>query len=431
MNSKATLVAACVIAIGLIALEAFVVLRDHSNERWFDAKDLATTSMVDKLEFVDTRETFRQGKLRAAILASDDDGPIRVVLDGKTHNGFPREGTWTSPIVQTDFPFTELVPSWNLITPDKTGVLFDVRARDAAGGEWSPWLRIGAWGRTTASDRRDEFDWGRVKIDTLLLDRSATAYQIRATLQSYDLDVQVTPAIRRIAVVYSGPVDQNSIWARRIDPGPVEGWARTLDVPYLPQGDNAKAITGMTCSPTSTTMVLQYWGVSRSAMENCLAIWDDHHDLFGNWSNATQRCAELGMDAWLERFRNWNQVKAKIAAGQPVIASIEYEKGTFAETPDLAKRESGGHLLVIRGFTPRGDVIVNDPAYRDTGNGQVLSARGLAHAWFGHGGVGYVIRPPAKPLPASMIAKSPATQPAGATTAPVARGGGGGDADPE
>ena len=176
----------------------------------------------------------------------------------------------------------------------------------------------------------------------------------------------------------------------------------------------------MTCSPTSVSMVLQYWGVNRPTMENCLAIWDDHDDLFGNWANATQRCAELGMDAWLQRFRNWEQVKALIARGQPIVASIRYEKGTFDESDRLAQRETDGHLLVIRGFTPDGNVIVNDPASRKIGQGLVLSARGLAHAWFGNGGVGYVIRPPAKPLPAALV-KAPVVPPTTMpTTAPVA-----------
>jgi hypothetical protein len=412
-----------VLAIGLISLEALVVLRDHGDGRWFDDADRARTAMVDKLTFVDTPDAFAAGKMNRTALTSND-GPARVVISAKPQKGFPREGTWTSPQVRTDFPFTEMVPSWNLITPTGTGVFFDVRARDISSGKWSPWLRIGAWGRTTSSRRRDDAEWARIETDTLFLKRPADAYQIRATLQSYDLaDANTTPAVRRIAVVYSGPVDANSVWAKSIDPGPADGWARSLDVPYIPQGDNADAVTGMTCSPTSVSMVLRYWGVERPTMENVLAIWDDHNDLFGNWSNATQRAAELGMDAWLERFRTWDQVKAKIAAGQPVVASILYEKGTFDESETLEQRETDGHLLVIRGFTPRGDVIVNDPAKRTIGNGLVLSARGMGHAWFGtKGGLGYVIRPPANPLPASMIVKSPATQPIGATTAPVARG---------
>src|SRR5205823_14139888 len=110
-----------------------------------------------------------------------------------------------------------------------------------------------------------------------------------------------------------------------------------------------------------------------------------------------------------------------IAQGQPIVASIYYEKGTFDESETLEKRHTIGHLLVIRGFTPQGNVIVNDPARRDIGNGLVLSARGLAHAWFGRGGVGYVIHPPVKPLPTSLV-KAPTTMPATMPAAASARG---------
>ena len=113
--------------------------------------------------------------------------------------------------------------------------------------------------------------------------------------------------------------------------------------------------------------------------------------LFGNWGRAVARAGELGMDGWLTRFRDWGQVKAQIAAGQPVIASIRFKAGTF---PSAVMRQTSGHLIVIRGFTPGGDVIVNDPASRERGNGAVYKADELARAWFDNGGVAYVIRRP-------------------------------------
>ena len=104
-----------------------------------------------------------------------------------------------------------------------------------------------------------------------------------------------------------------------------------------------------------------------------------------------------------------------IAQGQPVIASIAFEEGSYDDSPVFHGTE--GHLIVIRGFTPDGLVIVNDPGSSKKGERALYPPRGLAHAWFGHGGVGYVIRPPTKPLPASLVKAFPATMP---TTAPVA-----------
>jgi hypothetical protein len=425
VSSRLALIVLVIVCVAAFALEVALLSRDQDNTRsWVARADRAKGEMVDRLDMTDSADAFRAGTLRHATLVSGDDGggPVRVVLREDPQHGYPREGTWTSPQVRTAFAFTEMVPSWNVITPPQTGVRFEVRAREAATQQWSPWLRIGAWGRIAQSHRRDECDLGRVKTDTLFLDRPADAYQIRATLQSFVFDQSVNPAVRRIAVCYSGPANEDSLWAKAAhpDPGPPQRWARDLKIPFRPQGDNAAPVIGETCSPTSVSMVLCYWGLTGATMENALAIWDDHNALFGNWSNATQRASELGMDAWLQRFRNWDQVKEMIARGQPVVASIRFEKGTFPDAPIY--QATGGHLIVIRGFTPDGKVIVNDPANRAKGNGALYPAAGLAHAWFGNGGVGYVIRPPARPLPAAMVKgfTSPTTRPTPAPAAPAA-----------
>jgi hypothetical protein len=79
-----------------------------------------------------------------------------------------------------------------------------------------------------------------------------------------------------------------------------------------------------------------------------------------------------------------------IAQGQPIVAAINFRKGEFPSNP---MQETDGHLIVIRGFTSGGDVICNDPASKDKGNGIVYKADELGKAWFDNaGGVAYVIR---------------------------------------
>jgi hypothetical protein len=420
VSTRFAIIAVVVVCGAIGVLEAALLLRDPNNtQSWVARADRPKEQMVDHLDMIDSAGTFKAGQMRHLRLVDHSDGPVRVALDSKPQKGYPREGTWTSPQTQTLFNFTELIPSWNVVTPPETGVHFEVRVREARTGQWSPWLRIGAWGRIAQSSRVDSCEFASVDTDTLWLDQPADCYQFRATLQSFVFDAKVKPAVRRIAISYSGPVNSNSIYAKAADPdpGPVEKWARSLNVPFHAQGDNARPVTGMTCSPTSVTMVLDYWGATRPIMENVLAIWDDHNALFGNWSNNTQRASELGMDAWIQHFRNWDQVKAMIAKGQPVVASIQFEKGTVPDSPTIQATE--GHLIVIRGFTGDGRVIVNDPARKKNGEGALFPMAGLAHAWFGtKGGVGYVIRPPAKPLPQWMVKGS--MRDAGPTTNPAA-----------
>ena len=61
----------------------------------------------------------------------------------------------------------------------------------------------------------------------------------------------------------------------------------------------------------------------------------------------------------------------------------------------IASAYDGGHLIVIRGFEPDGDVILNDPAFRaERGEGSVWTQQELETVWFDHGGVAYIIRAP-------------------------------------
>jgi hypothetical protein len=351
-------------------------------------------NMVDGLQMIDNEQGFRAAELdHVKVIPGAASG---VVLNDDRAKSFPRYGTWTSPEFDVGYGLTEFIPSWNVITPPDTGVWFSISTKDAVSGEWSPWLYIGQWGRTLFDDPRPrEFAHGAVHVDNLVLDRPASRFKIRAKLQSFSLDKGVNPTIRRIAVVASGQVNDPEQFAKLNRPVKIEGdWRRDLGLPFRAQGDGYKSFAGVICSPTSTSMVLQYFGVNRTTDENALAIYDPENDMFGNWGRNIARAGDLGMDAWIDRFRNWDKVKACIASGQPLVANIRFNEGEF---PSNVQKSTKGHLIVIRGFTKDGDVIVNDPASRAKGNGVIYKADELAKAWFENsGGVGYVIHPATK-----------------------------------
>lgn len=362
---------------------------------------------VDRLVMVDSADAFGRGKLEGLNLLTPAGDACRLVLktDDETKD-YPRRGTWTSEEVQTDYPFTEIIPSWNLTAPPDTGVYFEIRSHDVASAEWSPWMYIGYWGRVRPEHKVDEFPYGTVNTDNLTLKRPADAYQIRATFQSFQAKGTASPALRRVAVCYTGVVKDEASREQFLWKPEIAGtWAVDLHVPYRAQGDSTKALSGEICSPTSTSMVMQYCGVNRPTVENAEAIYDNDAAMFGNWGRAVARAGELGLDGWVTRFRNWDQVKAMIAAGQPIICSIKAKKGDF-QGPFIYEA-TNGHLIVLRGLTPDGNAIVNDPARRAKGDGFVYNKEDMERIWIGHGGVGYIIH-----------------KPAGATTQPVVAVGG-------
>jgi hypothetical protein len=107
----------------------------------------------------------------------------------------------------------------------------------------------------------------------------------------------------------------------------------------------------------------------------------------------------LGSLRGVERF---------IRAGIPVVTSITFGRGQLSGAPISA---TNGHLVVVVGFTAKGDVVVNDPAARSRAGVRRTYARGqFENAWLqrypsggslrGSGGLAYVIRDRAHPLPA-------------------------------
>ncbi|HEX5242514.1 MAG TPA: C39 family peptidase [Tepidisphaeraceae bacterium] len=366
---------------------------DSSSHPW---RSENPPGIVDRLEQVTDVDAWSAGALVNANVFPDN--PARVEL-GYRESDYPRSGSWTGPIKETAYPFDELIASFNVTTPAQGGAVLEIRVLQA--GVWSPWVYMQCWGKTLASPGRvTQWDGGRVKVDTLMLDKPATQYQARVTLVSFSYDRGAPkPSIRRLSVCYSGVVSDTQRRASLLsqtNPStqPSDGnWVRDLGVPYRAQGEDAipKSLRKLICSPTSTSMVLAYYGTDRPTLDNASAIYDPVYGLFGNWGRAISRAGEVGLDAYLTRFRNWDQVHAMIARGIPVVASIRFNKG---EVKGFLYESTRGHLLVIRGFKPNGDVIVNDPARKEKGNGVVYPADQFAKAWFDHGGVAYVVQRP-------------------------------------
>jgi hypothetical protein len=348
----------------------------------------STLPMAHKLVMWDSAQAFADGESRR--LVPDGDA---VRMHHPEPRGFPLRSTWTSPTVETSFDFTELLPSWNAIVPERTGVMFHVRARDARTGDWSPWLYTGFWGQTVGLNRTIDFEHGKVEVDVLVLDRPANAFEVRATMLSFDPAGQVSPTLRRVAAVYSREVkDETTRLALVGAPERIAADPRDLPLIFRAQGLAPANLKSEICSPTSTSMVMAYAGVDVPMVESALTVYDPEYDLFGNWNRAVQFAGSMGLDAWLERFASMDDVRARISAGQPVIASIRFGSGEF---PSNVMDATAGHLIVIRGFNAEGDAIVNDPASRDRGEGIVYKADELARAWFGGaGGVAYIIRTP-------------------------------------
>lgn len=335
---------------------------------------------------------------------------------------------WTSPVVTAPFAFGDLVASWSCTTPPETWIEVEARAR-RDDGEWSGWMSLGRWTmseqpimRTSVPGQRD--DVATVLVDTLR-SRGGTIlrlHQVHVTLHRLPGSTQ-TPHVRRVAVMVStSPAadDAGTVTRGRTAADSPRRPGSVIDVPAFSQElyrDRLPHLNGggqTWCSPTSTAMVLAAFGHGPSGAQ--LAEEDTHHPhpevvhavrhtfdgvyQAGNWPFNTAYASEFGLDAFVTRLHGLDEAETFIAAGIPLVASLTFADGELTGSG----YGTGGHLLVIVGFTDEGDVVVNDPASHlvpdDSQVRTVYRRDEFQDAWMRVSqGLVYVIHPPEVPLP--------------------------------
>lgn len=283
--------------------------------------------------------------------------------------------------------FDRLVPSLNAAALPP-GATVRVRLRALVGEAWTPWAPLGVYGSGEGLPRSEvgpDPTVIEVQTDTVCLPRAATRAGVRLELtRAAD---GAGPVVRRFAVV---------AWRNGgVDPAVTQpsGQACELDVPERSQAVEDPAIASRICSPTSLSMVLARWGHVLPTAEVARGVYDHAANIYGNWSFNVAFAAGLGLEATVARFASFAPLEDELAAGRPVVISHRYGAG---EVQGAAVSRTDGHLIVVRGVTPGGDLIVNDPA-ADPRDGEairrVYRRADLRRSWLKNaGGVCYLVR---------------------------------------
>ncbi|MFE7354595.1 peptidase C39 family protein [Streptomyces sp. NPDC057543] len=290
--------------------------------------------------------------------------------------------TWTSPVHRSAVPATEVIASWNADTPAGTWIQIELQGR-YSDATWTPWYVMGRWAagdgdirRTSVDDQTD----GKSSIwtDTFSVDDAASglrlvSYRLRLTLLRSP-GTRLTPTVWRLGAMASDIPDRFTV------PASTPGLARELPVPrysqnvhagQYPEYDNGGEAW---CSPTSSQMIIEYWGRRPTAEELawvkpgladpqvCHAArftYDYQYEGCGNWPfNAAYAATYDHMSAAVTRLGSLTDLETLIRAGIPVITSQSFLK----EELTGAGYGTSGHLMTVIGFTADGDVIANDPA---------------------------------------------------------------------
>lgn len=360
-----------------------------------------------------TLDRARTDETGALIL--DTAGGLEAGTDsaGQYNGGDFLFGTYLSPAWDTGAAVDSVVASWSADTPDGTWLRVDARALQ--GGVWTRYYTVGVWASgTSVLSRRNggpqEDENGLVDTDALTLKRSASAVQLRVTL--FTADPGLTPRLRRLSVVATGPAPAEGAagTARMsgdavVSPLWMPAWGTDLAVPERRQNDFPDG--GGWCSPASVSMLLAFWAGragndawDRTVPEVAAGVTDHEYGGTGNWVFNTAYAASLGLDTYVTRFVSLAGVERWIAAGVPVAINIEFGTGELDGAP---MPSSDGHIIVIRGFDRKGDPITNDPAARADQREKVrivYDREQLERAWLGRPtGTAYIILPPGYPTP--------------------------------
>lgn len=378
--------------------------------------------------------SFRAWDSGAAFGAGGDYEGVTVVSDGLTigtpvqrfwYAGREYEtARWTTPWIDLDFGLTELVASWNAVTPPGTWI--EVAARGYRHGSWTGWFILGRWtaGDGAADIRRASLDGqsttaAKVNTDTLVTQNGYAfpRYQLQARLMR-PVGSGASPKIRLLGGVASRwsanpvPTSQGRLALGTVLPVPT--YSQETHAGHFPEYNGGGEAW---CSATSTAMVLDYWrmgpdaatigwvlqrypGERRPQVDHAARqTYDYVYGGTGNWPFNAAYAASRGLRAYVTRLRTLNEAEQYIAAGIPLIVSVSFSSSQLTG----AGYSTNGHLLVIVGFTSTGDVVVNDPAsHLRADDNQVRFTYRRAqfeNVWIPKGGIAYVYAPWGRTMP--------------------------------
>jgi hypothetical protein len=332
-------------------------------------------------------------------------------------------GTWTSPTYQPEFGVKELVSSWQAATPKDSWVATQLSVR--VGSRWSPWFTMGKWAfttdaiaRTSVPDQDNHF--GFISIDTYFAHSGehAAAYRLREQLYGSS---RARPTVGQVAAVAFSPQHpaykaSRTTMTRTVDLNVPQYSQETHSGEYGRFGGGGEAW----CSPTSTEMILEYYGrgptqkdvnslppnkvFDRHGRADGTVDWaaihtyDKNYDGTGNWPFNTAYASHYRLDGSVRQYDSLVPLEYWVKRGVPTVVSIAWNNNSKNPRRHLDGADidsTGGHLIVVRGFTAKGNVIANDPASPDNSAVQHIYRRvQFEFLWLNaSGGVVYLVKP--------------------------------------
>jgi hypothetical protein len=304
---------------------------------------------------------------------------------------------WISPILKPTAPWDELVVSWNLrgngaVELSAQAIWSDHESTRYVMGRWAN----GGGVRESVPHQSDED--GKVLTDTLVLKRSAEGLRLQLKLTRGS---DSWPDLSLVGV---------SFWNKSSPPTEerFSGPAVDLDVPARTQTAWPEGVQNW-CSPTTTSMLLAYWGRHLARTNLQFTVPEVVHEVndpnwggTGNWPfNMAFVGRQPGMRGCVARVDGLKALEALLHAGIPVGISVSYSQ--LQGKPNA--KSGDGHLIVLRGFDGAGKVLINDPGVRLERVQRSFPVEDFLRAWDNSSRTVYLVWPESKSLPPEVGAE--------------------------
>lgn len=142
-------------------------------------------------------------------------------------------------------------------------------------------------------------------------------------------------------------------------------------------------------------MVLRGLGLDAQPLDIAQLAYHPDYQIYGGWPQAIHAAGQLGARGWVELISSWRRAVGYLKKGIPLVCSISFNQDELESPPYLS---TNGHLLVLNGIDNDGSPITHDPNLPES-QGAFLRWKlaDFNRAWFGHGGVAYILtKPPSK-----------------------------------
>lgn len=276
--------------------------------------------------------------------------------------------------------FSQLIFGWNAFRPLTKGgyYSFHAKVRNAHTKKWGKWHRMVHWGSgiqrsfQSKSDGSSRYEHVRLEMDrNKLADAFSIKIQAHGSASLADLHA-FTATTADLSAFKSEIVDAEIKNLPSV---------HVPEVPRLSQFKIKHEDNHKMCSPTSSTMLINYFNVEQA---NPLHFAKDSFDsglgVYGSWPLNMAHAFDLCGGSILfypTRLNSFVELHAQLERGIPVVVSVR------GKLPGAAKPYAGGHLLVVVGWDKtKQEVICHDPAFKTHRSTlKRYPIRKFLHAW--------------------------------------------------